>query len=201
MKIEDKMTFLDMSAALSPENLHCDGEISRAAAMRKKREIEKRWKALEGKVGRRVREDETWAWLPEIRAEEARRTAALVAAAGSHPLLESNNPGVWSRKGQNGQSAYYIQNANKRGPAFINGINLRADSNDEYVLYSELSRYINVEPGRRFGPEELGRFATLDAAVEHAETFLKTVTFERFKSAQPEYRDENIHRELLRLPA
>jgi len=52
--------FLGMSSELSPENLHCDGEISNADASRKYRDIMKRWHKLEKEVGRKVTEDEVW---------------------------------------------------------------------------------------------------------------------------------------------
>jgi len=43
---------------LSPENLHCDGEISRSAAMKKASALRAEWKEVEKKLGRRVSEDE-----------------------------------------------------------------------------------------------------------------------------------------------
>ena len=45
---------------LSPENLHCDGEISRSAAMRKASALRAEWKELEKKFGRKVTEDEVY---------------------------------------------------------------------------------------------------------------------------------------------
>jgi hypothetical protein len=38
--------------ALSPENLHCDGEISRSAAMTKQRKLMAQQKALHRELGR-----------------------------------------------------------------------------------------------------------------------------------------------------
>jgi hypothetical protein len=61
--------FLRLVSALSPENLHCDGEISQAAARRKERALLAQWKALEGEVGRKVDESEVWAMLAEQRKE------------------------------------------------------------------------------------------------------------------------------------
>ena len=43
---------------LSPENLHCDGEISRTAAMKKARALRAEWKEVEKVIGRKVSEDE-----------------------------------------------------------------------------------------------------------------------------------------------
>ena len=47
-------------AALSPENLHCDGEISHSAAMAKARHLNGRLKALFKELGREVSEYEAW---------------------------------------------------------------------------------------------------------------------------------------------
>lgn len=44
--------FMSLACDLSPENLHCDGEISVAAANRKYRSLMREWRALEKKVGR-----------------------------------------------------------------------------------------------------------------------------------------------------
>jgi hypothetical protein len=46
--------FRSLANQLSPENLHCDGEVSRAEANRRYRRIMKRWRALEKAVGRKV---------------------------------------------------------------------------------------------------------------------------------------------------
>lgn len=60
MTEEQYQQFLGMSSELSPENLHCDGEISNAEANRKYREIMRRWRKLEKEVGREVTENEVW---------------------------------------------------------------------------------------------------------------------------------------------
>jgi hypothetical protein len=52
--------FLRLASALSPENLHCDGEISRSQAARKERALLKQWRTLEAEVGRKVDESEVW---------------------------------------------------------------------------------------------------------------------------------------------
>ena len=52
--------FMDLVNQLSPENLHCDGEISRAEANRKYKRLMKEWHALEAKVGRTVTESEVY---------------------------------------------------------------------------------------------------------------------------------------------
>lgn len=60
---EDHMAWLSMlSNRLSPENLHCDGEISRTAAMRKYRALKAEWKEVEKNLGRKVSEDEVFNW-------------------------------------------------------------------------------------------------------------------------------------------
>ena len=45
---------------LSPENLHCDGEISHSAAMAKERSLNARLKTLFKELGREVSESETY---------------------------------------------------------------------------------------------------------------------------------------------
>lgn len=57
-----KNKFLNLACRLSPENLHCDGEISRAQAERKRKAIMKEWAALEKEAGRTVDQDEPWSW-------------------------------------------------------------------------------------------------------------------------------------------
>jgi hypothetical protein len=46
--------FQSLENELSPENLFCDGEISRSAAMAKKAKIDRLWSALEGYIGKKV---------------------------------------------------------------------------------------------------------------------------------------------------
>lgn len=53
---------------LSPENLSCDGEISRTAMNKKYREIKAEWKEIERKIGWKVSEDEAERyWLADSR--------------------------------------------------------------------------------------------------------------------------------------
>lgn len=47
-----------LECKLSPENLHCDGEITHAAAMRKKKALDAAWKDLE-----KIRGSEREAWI------------------------------------------------------------------------------------------------------------------------------------------
>lgn len=53
-------TFDILSGELSPENLHCDGEISRTQAQYKYRLLMREWKELEKMLGRKVSEDEVF---------------------------------------------------------------------------------------------------------------------------------------------
>ncbi len=57
-----KKKFLRLSCELSPENLHCDGEISNAQAMRKYKKLKLEWAKLERQVGRVVTESEVWSF-------------------------------------------------------------------------------------------------------------------------------------------
>ena len=60
---EECMKWLDrICTDLSPENLHCDGEISRSAAMKKASALRAEWKEVERIMGKRVTEDQVWDW-------------------------------------------------------------------------------------------------------------------------------------------
>lgn len=50
--------FTELTSRLSPENLCCDGEISRAETNRRYKKIMKEWRILEMQVGRRVSVEE-----------------------------------------------------------------------------------------------------------------------------------------------
>lgn len=63
MTDEIKAKFGDLACALSPENLHCDGEITVAQARTRERAIRKEWAALELQAGQKVTENEVWDWL------------------------------------------------------------------------------------------------------------------------------------------
>ena len=52
--------FRRLSSELSPENLTCDGELSTREVARKRNGILQSWKYLEGKLGRKVTEEETY---------------------------------------------------------------------------------------------------------------------------------------------
>jgi hypothetical protein len=52
--------FSRLTSDLSPENLHCDGEISASAARAKHREIMQAWRYLEAKLGRKMTEEEVY---------------------------------------------------------------------------------------------------------------------------------------------
>jgi len=60
MTKEQHSKFLQLASALSPENLHCDGEISRAEAKRKWVRLMKQWRVLEKEVGRTITESEVY---------------------------------------------------------------------------------------------------------------------------------------------
>ena len=66
MTKEQHSKFLQLASELSPENLHCDGEISRAEANRQWVRLMNEWCVLEKEVGRTVSEEEVWAqyWHP-----------------------------------------------------------------------------------------------------------------------------------------
>jgi hypothetical protein len=58
-----KQEFLSLASRLSPENLHCDGEVSRTEAKRRQAQIMREWRSLEKRVGRKITEDQVWKWV------------------------------------------------------------------------------------------------------------------------------------------
>jgi len=54
--------FINLACDLSPENLSCDGEAPQSYIRQKLSRINKEWKALEKELGRKMGEDEVWAW-------------------------------------------------------------------------------------------------------------------------------------------
>lgn len=75
MTPEQKQRFLNLACALSPENLTCDGELSRTAVKRKAVSLRRQWKELEKQVGRKVSEDEIWT-MPVVGETLADRIAS-----------------------------------------------------------------------------------------------------------------------------
>jgi len=180
LSIQDKARFVRLASDLSPENLHCDGEISRAAAERKRKAIMVEWRQLEAKAGRKISESDAWDFSDEVRAHQNAERANELAAMPSNPLVQIKNPGVWTREGKTGSSAYYIWGPQHSGTA--------------YQLFSEFAYRV---VGNR---EKVGEYATLDEAVAAGEAFLATVTYEAAAARNPLWKPEIIKRELERLP-
>lgn len=178
--LDQKREFCSLANQLSPENLHCDGEISNAEAGRRKRALDARWRALEEECGESVSEYDTHDWYEEIRRADLRARETEMASQPKHALLTQANPDVWTRKGVSGSSAYYVW-----GPSKTRG---------GYDVYSEFGRFLNKR-------ELIGNAPDLNTAVAIGEALLTTVTFASMKAAAPLYRDENIQRELTRLPS
>jgi len=60
---EELMNKFDgLACRLSPENLCCDCEISRAEVNQRHTQIKREWKVLEKKAGRKVSENEVLNW-------------------------------------------------------------------------------------------------------------------------------------------
>lgn len=59
----DKEAYIELAMRLSPENLTCDGELKRAAIVRRHREILREWAVLNKKVCRKVTEEEVEGWM------------------------------------------------------------------------------------------------------------------------------------------
>ena len=54
-------TFLGLTCSLSPENLTCDGELSRAEVNQRYNKLTRQWKEAEQKAGFAVTEDDVYA--------------------------------------------------------------------------------------------------------------------------------------------
>ena len=59
---EVREKFIDLACRLSPENLTCDGELSRTETMRRYRHLMSEWKQLERRIGRNISEDSVFAY-------------------------------------------------------------------------------------------------------------------------------------------
>ena len=57
--------FSDLTIALSPENLHCDGEISPAQAQMNYIQLMTKWHKLEKELGRKMSESEVYNYMGE----------------------------------------------------------------------------------------------------------------------------------------
>lgn len=66
--------FLSLSNALSPENLHCDGEASREQVQNKLKHIKASWDKLEKEIGYTVTEDDAWNYSIQKRKKESAQT-------------------------------------------------------------------------------------------------------------------------------
>ena len=67
---EKKQPFLNLLARLSPENLCCDGEISKRETDKRYRQIMREWRILEVQVGFKVSHDEVEDYeVEQMRAE------------------------------------------------------------------------------------------------------------------------------------
>ena len=60
--------FGDLCSRLSPENLHCDGEISPAQAQNKYVKLMAIWRKLEKEIGRKVSESEVYKYEDGVEA-------------------------------------------------------------------------------------------------------------------------------------
>ena len=181
LTIAHKQKFLNLAIALSPENISCDGERSRSQIAARRREITGQWAALERQAGVKVTEEEAYSFSREVDANERKERTAAVSKLPQHRLVESNNPGVWTRKGQDGRTAYYIWGPPQHGETYT----VFSD-----VAYSMLNRKEKVSEGHK----------TLKEAVEAAEAFLATVTWEAIAAANPMWQPETIKRSIERMP-
>jgi hypothetical protein len=57
-----KNRFAILAGQLSPENISCDGMLSRAKIAARRKQIMKEWASLEKQAGVKVTEDQVWQW-------------------------------------------------------------------------------------------------------------------------------------------
>ena len=62
MTSELQQKFFDLACRLSPENVSCDGELSRAEVNRRYKQLNAEWADLEKQAGCKVDENEVWKW-------------------------------------------------------------------------------------------------------------------------------------------
>lgn len=67
---ETKAKFVALAGALSPENLCCDGEISKTQVRQRERKIMSAWKKLEREVGETVSETRAWEFIEDEDVKE-----------------------------------------------------------------------------------------------------------------------------------
>lgn len=168
--IDIKKGFVRLAGELSPENLHCDGEISVAAARSKERILRKEWAKLETAFGRPVSETEVYTkmYSEVMRIEDEERRVAM-AADPKHPKLRHADVGHWQRMGK-GDIAYRIYTG---GEGFMLSFSLVA-LRDETV------------------------YPSLEAAIEAGDERLKTVTPEWLRQRFPQWMQFAIDREMAR---
>ncbi len=174
LTMELKALFCDLSGRLSPENLTCDGELSRSQVNARRKAILKEWAAAEKQAGCKVTEDETWAWWDEVNTWRRDRERAELAAQPQYPNLECAKPGVYRRKGAR-LTPYYVWTPLHCG--------------SDYQVYSEFAYTMRQR-------EKLGTFGTMEEAIAAAEAFLRTVNLETLRAALPQWREEYLVREL-----
>ena len=62
LTLDIKRKFLNLSCALSPENISCDGELPARQVNARRKALMRVWKALEREAGQSVSEDAVWRW-------------------------------------------------------------------------------------------------------------------------------------------
>lgn len=78
-KDEIMVEFIGLSNALSPENLHRDGEASKEEVKNSLANINKSWKNLETEIGYTVSEDDVWTYQKEQRKNKIKEQETSVA--------------------------------------------------------------------------------------------------------------------------
>lgn len=125
-------------SALSPENLHCDGEISRAAAARKAVALNARLRALFAEIGRRVSEDEAYRLTTNPNAPMG------LPLVNPNPFAAFRRPSAREAGFKRGDKVQFKDKSGTTIVGFVRQANLKSISVDP--IGSTSGRYWRVSP-------------------------------------------------------
>lgn len=97
-KDEIMSDFIKLSCALSPENLHCDGEASPQQVQNKLKSIDQSWKNLEKEIGYSVEEDDVWKYSSEKRKAQKLINESSPATVENTTIQTLNNTPTTQKK-------------------------------------------------------------------------------------------------------
>lgn len=185
MNIEHKRQFIGLACDLSPENISCDGELSRSDIQKRYRAINAEWKKLEKVVDHQVTEDDAWGFCKVVDADDKKQAKARNSAAPKG--WDNENENVWKHESGLG----YIQNWSNT--TFHPGKEpfLVYQSFDwwyEDTVSAKLSA-LRDEDGRF--KEKVGETETLEEAIEMFRDFMNILTEDDIRQGLHSWQDES----------